>query len=77
MQDLTENDARILAFEEQGMRAGGRKDEAIRNELGISPARYYQRLNVLIDVPAAMAEYPSMTARLRRLRHRRAEERES
>ena len=77
MQDLTENDARILAFEERGMRAGGRKDEAIREELGISPARYYQRLNVLIDVPSAIEAYPSMTARLRRLRHRRTEERGS
>ena len=75
MQDLSENDARILNFEGRGMRAGGAKDEAIRAELGISPVRYYQRLNILIDVPEAMERFPTLTSRLRRLRNRRAEER--
>ncbi|RNE50059.1 DUF3263 domain-containing protein [Corynebacterium alimapuense] len=75
MPDLSESDARLLDFEERSPRSAGIKEEAIRARLGMSPVRYYQRLNVLIDVPAAMAAHPSLTARLRRIRDRRAEER--
>ena len=75
MPDLSDPDARLLAFEERAPRSVGAKEEAIRAQLGISPVRYYQRLNLLIDVPAAMSAHPSLTARLRRIRDRRAVER--
>mgnify|MGYP000883105700 FL=1 len=75
MPDLSDSDARLLAFEERAPRSAGAKEEAIRAQLGISPVRYYQRLNLLIDVPAAMSAHPSLTARLRRIRDRRAVER--
>lgn len=71
MASLSELDRSILEFEDRAPRAGGRKDELIRSELGLTPMRYYQRLNILIDVPAAVAEYPMMLGRLRRVRTRR------
>lgn len=75
MPELADFDARLLNFEEHAPRSLGAKEEAIRAELGISPVRYYQRLNLLIDAPAAMAAHPTLTARLRRIRDQRAEER--
>lgn len=68
-------DSRLLNFEASAPRSPGAKEEAIRRELGISPVRYHQRLNVLIDTSAAMAAHPVMVARLRRIRDQRAEER--
>lgn len=75
MSELSESDARLLAFEERAPRSAGTKEEAIRAQLGISPIRYYQRLNLLIDVPAAMSAHPVLLSRLRRVRDRRAGER--
>lgn len=78
MAELSDLDARILAFEDAAPAAPaalGRKEEAIRTELGLSPTRYYQRLNALIDVPAAIAAYPLLLSRLRRRRDMRAQER--
>lgn len=68
-----EEDAQLLAFEERAPRAVGAKEEAIRARFDISPIRYYQRLNILIDLPAAMEEFPQLTARLRRLRDAQVE----
>lgn len=76
MAELSDIDARILAFEKRAPRSIGAKEEAIRAELGLSPVRYYQRLNLLIDVPAAMAAHPVLLGRLRRIRDRRAGERQ-
>lgn len=75
MPDLTDSDARILEFEQHAPRSVGAKEEAIRAQFGMSPIRYYQRLNMLIDASDAMAAYPTLTARLRRIRDRRADER--
>ncbi|MDO5669365.1 MAG: DUF3263 domain-containing protein [Corynebacterium sp.] len=75
MSGLSDSDARLLAFEERAPRSAGAKEELIRAELGMSPVRYYQRLNVLIDVPAALAAHPVLMGRLRRIRDRRATER--
>lgn len=65
----------ILSFEETAPKSIGAKEEAIRTQLGISPVRYYQRLNIVIDMPEMMAKYPQLTARLRRIRDQRATER--
>ncbi|MCQ9343719.1 DUF3263 domain-containing protein [Corynebacterium sp. 153RC1] len=63
----------LLAFEEQTHR---NKEEAIRERFGVSPVRYYQALNIAIDVPHVMAAYPLLTARLRRLRDARMNKRD-
>lgn len=39
--------------------------------LGIAPTRYFQRLNVLLDDPAAIAYAPILTRQLRTLRRLR------
>ncbi|ADK29612.1 DUF3263 domain-containing protein [Corynebacterium pseudotuberculosis] len=65
----------LLAFEERAPHSLGAKEEAIREELGISPVRYFQSLNRAIDVPEVMSEYPVLTARLRRIRDQRADRR--
>lgn len=65
----------LLRFESTAPRTLGAKEDAIRAELGISPIRYYQKLNRAIDTPEAMQEFPLLTARLRRKRDSRADRR--
>ncbi|MEZ2122708.1 MULTISPECIES: DUF3263 domain-containing protein [unclassified Corynebacterium] len=72
---LSEFDARLLAFAENAPRSPGAREEAIARTLGISAVRYYQRLNLLLDEPAAAAAHPTLVARLRRIRDQRAESR--
>jgi hypothetical protein len=66
--ELTERDLRLLAFEAREWRNAGTKEQAIRLELGVSAARYYQLLNALIDSPAAARYDPLLVSRLRRMR---------
>lgn len=68
---LDERDKRILAFEQQHFVHAGAKDDAIRSELGLSAARYYQLLNALIDTPAAIVHDPQLVRRLQRVRDAR------
>ena len=44
------------------------KEQAIKEMFDLSPTRYYQVLNNVIDNPAALAEDPLLVRRLRRLR---------
>lgn len=60
--------ARVLLFEGAWWRRAGSKDDAIRATFRCSPVAYYQRLNRLLDDPAAMAAQPLLVARLRRQR---------
>lgn len=69
---LSERDVQILSFERQWWRHAGSKEQAIRDRFGISPTRYYQLLNALIDSPDAMSYDPMLVKRLRRLRASRA-----
>ena len=69
--DLSERDAAILAFERQWWRHAGAKEQAIREEFGLSAARYYQLLGALIDRPAALKHDPMLVKRLLRLRETR------
>ena len=55
----------------------GAKETAIRDRFGLSPTRYYQVLNALVDRPAALAADPLLVRRLRRLRPRAGGERSS
>jgi len=65
---LSDQQASILAFERQWWRYAGAKEQAIRDEFGMSPTRYYQTLNTLLDSADAMAHDPALVKRLRRLR---------
>lgn len=69
--EFPERDARILDFERRDWPHPGAKEEAIRVELGLSAARYYQLLNAVIDSPAALRHDPMLIRRLRRLREGR------
>ncbi|MFM9368204.1 DUF3263 domain-containing protein [Streptomyces sp. Da 82-17] len=68
---LSERDRALLALERQGWASPGVKERAIRERLGISPTRYYQLLNALLDDPAALAHDPVTINRLRRVREAR------
>nr|WP_246451353.1 DUF3263 domain-containing protein [Allostreptomyces psammosilenae] len=61
----------VLEFERGWWRRPGAKDQAIRERLELSPTRYYQLLNGLLDRPEALREYPVVVGRLRRLREER------
>ena len=71
MMALTELQLRILAFERNWWRQPGAKEQAILDTLGISPTRYYQLLNELIDSPEALQFDPALVKRLRARRARR------
>ncbi|GAB3276234.1 DUF3263 domain-containing protein [Microbacterium sp. MEC084] len=72
---LSDRDRAILAFEAEWRRHGGAKEEAIRSQLEMAPARYYQLLGRLIDSADALAEDPLLVGRLRRLRDARRADR--
>ncbi len=61
----------VLALERRRWRHQGAKEQAVRDELGLSAARYHQLLNALLDDPRALAAEPVLVARLRRLREER------
>jgi Protein of unknown function (DUF3263) len=74
---LGDRDVAILAFERTWWRHAGAKEEAIREEFGLSAARYYQLLGALIDSPAALAHDPMLVKRLQRIRDARVARRAS
>ena len=63
---LTDRDRAILDFERGWWLLPSSKGAAIRDRLDLSPTRYYQLLNRLIDDPAALAHDPLVVRRLRR-----------
>jgi hypothetical protein len=65
---LTQREREILAFERQWWKYPGLKEQAIHELFGVSPTRYYQLVNRLIDKRAAMEAEPMLVKRLRRLR---------
>jgi hypothetical protein len=71
MDELTDREREILAFERQWWKYAGAKEESIRMRFDMSATRYYQVLNALIDRPAALAADPMLVRRLRRLRSTR------
>ncbi|MFD8904091.1 DUF3263 domain-containing protein, partial [Streptomyces sp. NPDC059586] len=65
---LSDRDRALLALERRSWAGPGAKERAIREELGISPVRYFQLLNALIEDERALREDPVTVNRLRRLR---------
>lgn len=68
---LTDRDRAILDFERGWWQIPSPKGAAIRACLDLSPTRYYQLLNDLLDEPAAADYDPLVVRRLRRARLRR------
>ncbi len=66
--ELSRRDREILTFERQWWQYAGAKEQAIKEMFSLSPTRYYQVLNEVIDNPASLAEDPLLVRRLRRLR---------
>jgi hypothetical protein len=61
----------ILGIEARRWKFEGAKIAAVREQVGLSGARYYQVLDRLIDRADVEAEYPMLVRRLRRLREAR------
>ena len=68
---LSDRDARILEFENRWWQYAGAKEQAIRELFDMSATRYYQLLNAIIDMPAALEANPMLVKRLRRMRESR------
>ena len=73
---LTDRDRSILSFERRWFTHAGAKEQAIRSEFGLSSARYYQLLGILIDSSLALAHDPMLVKRLQRMRAARAQARD-
>lgn len=65
---LSRREIDILDFERKWWKYAGAKEEAIRELFDLSPTRYYQVLNAVVDKPEALAADPMLVKRLRRLR---------
>ncbi len=72
---LSRREHEMLTFERQWWRRPGAKETAIRNQFGVTPTRYYQVLNALVDRSDALAADPLLVRRLRRLRSARQRQR--
>ena len=68
MSALSARDAAILEFEKKWWHYQGAKQQAIRDAFGLTPTRYYELLEELIDLPEAFALAPATVGRYRRLR---------
>lgn len=74
---LSDLEARILEFERNWWRYAGAKESAIKELFDLTPPRYYQLLNDLIDREDALMASPMLVKRLRRLRQARMSARSS
>ena len=73
---LDDRDRAILDFEREWWQHPGAKEDAIRQNFGLSPARYYQLLGKLMDSEAALVYDPMLVKRLQRVRDERKESRQ-
>ncbi|GAB3801455.1 hypothetical protein GCM10028798_17430 [Humibacter antri] len=67
----SERDLAVLEFERRWWKHAGAKEQAIRDQFGLSAARYYQVLGRVIDSPAALVHDPMLVRRLQRVRDAR------
>jgi hypothetical protein len=68
---LSDRQRAIIDYERSWWEVPGRKTAAIRERFGLSPTRYYEMLNELLNNPDAMEYDPLLVRRLRRDRDRR------
>ncbi|WP_341258264.1 DUF3263 domain-containing protein [Gordonia malaquae] len=64
---MTDDDRRLLDFAARRFSAPGAHAAAVREELGLSVTRYWQRVGALLDDPEAVAYSPVVVNRLRRI----------
>lgn len=74
---LSVKDKMTLDLEGTRFKYAGAKDQAIHEAFGETATRFYQRLNAILDDPAALAYDAPLVNRLRRLRDLRASARTS
>ena len=72
---LTERELAVLDFEAAWWTSRLPKDQEIRERFNLSPVRYYQILNGLIDRDDALLYSPLLVKRLRRMREQRQRDR--
>lgn len=72
---LTELEREILDLERSWWKFPAVKETTVRERWDMSPTRYYQLLNALIDRPEALAYDPMLVRRLQRLRDARRAQR--
>jgi hypothetical protein len=68
---LSAEDRAILDLERTWWQGSKRKEQAILERLGLTPAVYYRRRSRLVERPEAMDYDPMVVRRLQRLRDRR------
>lgn len=73
--ELDDRARSILDFEREWWKYAGAKEQAIRERFDLSPTRYYQLLNRLMDDDDALAYDPMLVKRLRRMRSARQRQR--
>lgn len=71
MDSLTDQDRAVLDLEREWWSTPSGKETAIVERVGLSPVRYYQLLNRLVDSTAALAHDPVTVNRLLRIRAER------
>lgn len=72
---LDDRSRAILDFEREWWKYAGAKEHAVRERFDLSPTRYYQLLNRVIDDAAALEYDPMLVKRLRRMRAARQRQR--
>lgn len=72
---LTDQDRAVLDFEAKSFKSIHHKSEAIFNTFGHTATRHYQKVNSLLDNPAALEHNPALINRLRRQRDQRRKNR--
>ncbi|GLY71655.1 DUF3263 domain-containing protein [Amycolatopsis taiwanensis] len=75
LDDLSPREREILDFERRWWRYAGAKEQAIREQFGLSATRYYQLLNRLLEKPAALRADPMLVKRLHKTRSTRSRKR--
>jgi hypothetical protein len=67
---VEDDDFRLLEFEDAHPRNDHAKEASLREEFGMAPSAYFQRLFTLIEEPEVIDTYPLVRRRLLRLRSR-------
>lgn len=68
VEQLSERDICALQIMAKHPRSQGAREKAAKELLELSPTRFHQLVNALIDTEAALAHDPLLVNRLRRLR---------
>ena len=74
---LTVRESMAITLAARRYKHGGAKDSDILDQLGMTPTRFWQYVNALLDRPDVLAAYPSEVKRLQRLRDQRRRARAS